>query len=135
MYGCPDLTTCTESGECRCWRDYIYNPAHEKNASAEYCIYKPSKTPAGGASGTGSTPSLSGSKTASAISQHEPPGAHHLIGGIVIPVVFVLAAIGVVYLVKRFNLIRRAREAFTRRNRPFYEDVMMGNDNDDPPLI
>lgn len=65
------------------------------------------------------------------------PGAHHVIGGILIPIFFVLIALGAIYGVRRLHIQQRMRNIrMTRRNRPFYEDVMLGsNEHDDPPLI
>lgn len=65
------------------------------------------------------------------------PGAHHVIGGILIPIFFVMIALGAIYGVRRLHIQQRVRNIrMTRRNRPFYEDVMLGsNEHDDPPLI
>lgn len=52
---------------------------------------------------------------------------HHMVAGIVIPIVLVFIVIGsVVAFKKLYRHIRRTHRS------PFYEDVMLG---DDPPLI
>lgn len=65
------------------------------------------------------------------------PGAHHVVAGILIPILFVFIVIGSVFMYKKLHITHRVRNIRrTRRNRPFYEDVMLANnDNDDPPLI
>lgn len=77
-----------------------------------------------------------------ASAQYEPKfkssvRAHHIIAGVLIPIMFVLIAIGSIIAYKKLHITQRIRNIRrTHRNRPFYEDVMLGaNDNDDPPLI
>ncbi|GAB0096246.1 hypothetical protein DMENIID0001_117290 [Sergentomyia squamirostris] len=68
-----------------------------------------------------------------------PPNSHHIVGGILIPVVVVIIIVAVVYGTVRYRIAQRLREAFMSRffvrHRPSYQDVMMGTDFDDPPLI
>uniref|UniRef100_A0A1B0CVX1 Uncharacterized protein n=2 Tax=Lutzomyia longipalpis TaxID=7200 RepID=A0A1B0CVX1_LUTLO len=70
---------------------------------------------------------------------HRPPSTHHIVGGILIPIFVVLIIVGVVYGTVRYRVAQRIREAvmsrFFVRHRPSYQDVMMGTDFDDPPLI
>jgi len=69
----------------------------------------------------------------------EPIGAHsshHIIGGILISICLVVIFTLIVVGVKKLQIKQRIRNMrMTQRNRPLYEDVMLGNDNDDPPLI
>lgn len=67
-----------------------------------------------------------------------PAQPHHIVAGILIPIFLVLIVIGGVYAYKKLHITRHIRNSVrrTHRSRPFYEDVMLGtNDNDDPPLI
>lgn len=138
-------------GQCKC-RDekYVFNVNYKNDT--DYCVYdakskgdeetqsddsnrtdqKESEV-----AQTGSQVSSPDDKTSDGPKIHPLPGAHHVIGGILIPIFFVVVAIGVVYGIRRLHLQQRVRSIrLSRRNRPFYEDVMLGNhDNDDPPLI
>lgn len=67
------------------------------------------------------------------ISSHS---SHHIIGGILISICLVVIFTLIVIGVKKLQIKQRIRNLrMTQRNRPLYEDVMMANDNDDPPLI
>lgn len=68
---------------------------------------------------------------------HKKSNTNHVIAGILIPIAFVFAVIGSVFIYKKLHITQRIRNMHrTRRSRPFYEDVMLGsNDTDDPPLI
>jgi len=65
------------------------------------------------------------------------PEPHHLLGGIMIPLFVVLAFIGAVFAVKRYDLIERSqdwiRERGIRRNRHNYTNHF--DEFDDPLLI
>lgn len=64
------------------------------------------------------------------------PSSHHIIGGILISICLVVIFTLIVIGVKKLQIKQRIRNLrMTQRNRPLYEDVMMANDNDDPPLI
>lgn len=64
------------------------------------------------------------------------PSSHHIIGGILISICLVVIFTLIVVGVKKLQIKQRIRNLrMTQRNRPLYEDVMMANDNDDPPLI
>lgn len=64
------------------------------------------------------------------------PGAQHIFGGIMVPIFLVAAFIGSIFAARKYDLIDRAR-AFLRNRRynSQYNDVIMENDFDDPPLI
>ena len=64
------------------------------------------------------------------------PGAQHIFGGIMIPIFVVAAFIGTIFAARKYDLIDRTR-AFLRNRRynSQYNDVIMENDFDDPPLI
>lgn len=65
-----------------------------------------------------------------------PNSSHHIVGGILISICLVVIFTLIVIGVKKLQIKQRIRNMrMTQRNRPLYEDVMMGNDNDDPPLI
>lgn len=151
-------------GQCKCADKYVFN--QDFTNDIDYCISdvtggaekkhnnttlvdgnKTDRAETAAASATAETSGTSDgpnnvSHTTGGDKTHEVlvrplPGAHHVIGGILIPIFFVLIAVGVVYVVKNLHIRQRVRNIrMTRRNRPFYEDVMLGNnDNDDPPLI
>lgn len=155
-YGCPSpsLTKCeqndggSDNGTCICKEPYTFNPKYTNDS--DYCLKLDNK-PSTGTNVTdnkNSNSSHSNNFTNSTLSEaadhlhHEKkvesiPGAHHIVAGILIPIVFVFVAIGIVIIYKKLHITQRIRNIQrTRRNRPFYEDVMLGsNDIDDPPLI
>uniref|UniRef100_A0A182NHM1 EB domain-containing protein n=1 Tax=Anopheles dirus TaxID=7168 RepID=A0A182NHM1_9DIPT len=60
----------------------------------------------------------------------EPVGAHHILGGVLIPLAFVVILIGSAILAKRTDLWSRLRQRFLahrnrHRRRPAYEDVVL----------
>lgn len=60
---------------------------------------------------------------------------HHIIGGILIPLVLVTAFVSGAYFVVRYRVFQRLREHLIgRRRRPTYQDVMLATEFD-PPLI
>lgn len=154
--GCPKATLCSEfhndnstAGQCVCENATLsFNPNFTNED--DYCIYvkstnanndtvsnetnkKDTNGPnAASSSSNGPLPSDDSGNSAKPL-----PGTHHIIAGILIPIFFVFIVIGSVFVYKKLHITHRVRNIRrTRRNRPFYEDVMLGNnDNDDPPLI
>jgi len=63
------------------------------------------------------------------------PESHHLIGGILLPIVMVLAFIGVVFAVKKYDLVDRAHGYVRGRNQATRYNGLMENDFDDDPLL
>lgn len=61
---------------------------------------------------------------------------HHIVGGILIPLGLVVVLVGAAYATVRYRLLQRLRDRLRgrRRQRPTYQDVMMGTEFD-PPLI
>ncbi|XP_040158833.1 uncharacterized protein LOC120897796 isoform X1 [Anopheles arabiensis] len=164
---CPPNASC-DKGQCVCLFGYKLNAAyHGKNASASspppampvpstnaasitYCL--PDETGAKATSlhgGPGSNSSKAPGDGAAAegdggkagqLPLREPVAAHHILGGVLIPLAFVVILIGSAILAKRTDLWARLRQRFLahrnrHRRRPAYEDVVLGNDSDDPPLI
>lgn len=153
---CPPHSVCADKqadvteGICKCSVDeqFVFNAAYKDDS--DYCRYDASiKLPQDNESkpepnqpeaalsvdnGIGSAPPT---KESEKLKVHPLPGAHHVIGGILIPIFFVLAAVGVIYGVRHLHIRQRMQNIrMSRRNRPFYEDVMLGtNEHDDPPLI
>lgn len=151
--GCPESTFCSEvrantnEGQCKCSNTTLsFNPKYTNDD--DYCVYVKSTNANETASNETNKLDAIGPNAASSSSQ-EPsdgsgksiarplPGTHHIIAGILIPIFFVFVVIGTVFVYKKLHITHRVRNIRrTRRNRPFYEDVMLGNnDNDDPPLI
>lgn len=119
---CPPNAKCLErfgqEGECTCALGFIYNTLNTNDQ--DYCFLD--QTPIRPAA------AISGQTT-------ETPH-HHIIGGILIPMVLVAVLIGGAYVTVRYRLLQRVRDRFfgRRRQRPTYQDVMMGTEFD-PPLI
>ena len=114
---------------CICKNDFDFNPNFHNDT--DYCISNPKSK------NKSILPLEVDTTSAANLYQAKltPVGSHHIIGGILIPIFIVLIVIGAAYGVKRLEIIRRIREFRMRRRRqPFYEDVMMNQDNDDPPL-
>lgn len=63
------------------------------------------------------------------------PESHHLIGGILLPIVMVLAFIGVVFAVRKYDLVGRAHGYVRGRNQATRYNGLMENDFDDDPLL
>lgn len=145
---CPSSSVCTEiradvpDGKCKCQPRTKFNPNYHDDS--EYCVPSEEKAPADEnapnethkADDTSSKPAdpmpNDGIKTIS-----QSPSAHHVAAGILIPILLVFIVIGTVFMYKKLHITHRVRNIRrTRRSRPFYEDVMLANnDNDDPPLI
>uniref|UniRef100_A0A182WIR0 EB domain-containing protein n=1 Tax=Anopheles minimus TaxID=112268 RepID=A0A182WIR0_9DIPT len=162
---CPPNASC-DRGQCVCLFGYKLNPAyHGKNttkslpptsvpntdvAYTTYCL--PDDTGAKATSLHGGY-SSDASKSSGEIGVtsgeggnmgelplREPVGAHHILGGVLIPLAFVVILVGSAVLAKRTDLWSRLRQRLIahrnrHRRRPAYEDVVLGNDSDDPPLI
>lgn len=135
--GCPSSTKCSEisesdssyAGECHCIDDnYEFNKYYKSDS--EYCVYVEPKH-------FDNRVMASKSSSTSEEAVNNPiHSSHHIIGGILISVCLVLIFTLIVVGVKKLQIKQRIRNfRMTQRNRPLYEDVMMGNDNDDPPLI
>lgn len=151
---CPKTAMCSElrvdssDGRCKCTNTTLsFNPNF--TSDDDYCVYVKSTSANDNASNaTNKTDAASPNAVSSSSTEPLPstefeknaralPGTHHIIAGILIPIVFVFIVIGTVFAYKKLHITHRVRNIQrTRRNRPFYEDVMLGNnDNDDPPLI
>lgn len=127
---CPINSRCLQTlvdssrGTCLCSEtdNYQFNAMYESDA--DYCVPRPVE--------------MAKADTVQVILQR-PPSTHHIVGGILIPIFVVLIILGVVYGTVRYRVAQRIREAvvsrFFVRHRPSYQDVMMGTDFDDPPLI
>ena len=63
------------------------------------------------------------------------PESHHLVGGILLPLVIVLAFIGTVFAVRKYDLIERAHGYIRGRNQATRYNGLMENDFDDDPLL
>uniref|UniRef100_A0A6B2ECW6 Putative secreted protein n=1 Tax=Phlebotomus kandelakii TaxID=1109342 RepID=A0A6B2ECW6_9DIPT len=127
---CPINSRCLQtlvdstSGKCECSEtdNYQFNAMYENEA--DYCVRRHTET--------------AKADTVQVVLRR-PPSSHHIVGGILIPIFVVLIIVGVVYGTVRYRVAQRIREAvvsrFFVRHRPSYQDVMMGTDFDDPPLI
>lgn len=128
---CPPSTICVEKDEnqlevfegvCQCGDQYVFNPNY--TSDDEYCIknviFNKSSTSGSFIDGRNFSKNKLTSKP------------HHILVGIFLPIAFVLIVLSGIFVVTQ--RIRNTRRI--HRNRPFYQDVMLGvNDNDDPPLI
>uniref|UniRef100_A0A182QVG6 Uncharacterized protein n=1 Tax=Anopheles farauti TaxID=69004 RepID=A0A182QVG6_9DIPT len=112
-------------------------------ASHTYCLLDESGTKAASMYGGGGSSSSNSSKatgdglasgdssgTADQLPLREPVGAHHILGGVLIPLAFVVILIGSAILAKRTDLWSRLRQRFLahrnrHRRRPAYEDVVL----------
>lgn len=57
----------------------------------------------------------------------------HLAIVIVVPILLIIALIGSVVVVKKYNIVNWIRNKIHQRDTP-YDEVMIGQDDDDPPL-
>lgn len=132
--------TNTYDGLCTCKDDIAYEFNNQYRNFTDYCVINiHSKQPTVGDVSEGMT-------VAAEASQQLVPSSHHIVGGILISICVVLVFfIGIIgyrklQITQRLRNLRipsgaGGRNSRQRRSRPFYEDVMMSNDNDDPPLI
>ncbi|XP_035790569.1 uncharacterized protein LOC118465950 isoform X1 [Anopheles albimanus] len=164
LFQCPPNASC-DKGRCVCMFRYKLNPAFHNggqavatpaaaastngassSSSLPYCLLDESSSDsagAGGGAGSASKdhgPGGSSAGNADQLPLREPAGAHHILSGVLIPLAFVVIMIGSALLAKRTQLWSRLRQRFQARRgrhhrRPAYEDVVLGNDSDDPPLI
>lgn len=139
LNACPINSRCSEisaelwNGRCTCDPiRYTFNPKYID--AKDYCIQKKDENIA---NETHKSDKDDDSANPSDGSTHPPPGVHHIAAGILIPIVLVFVVIGAVFVYKKLHITHRVRNMRrTRRNHTPYEDVMLGNnDNDDPPLI
>ncbi|XP_058056374.1 myosin-G heavy chain-like isoform X2 [Anopheles bellator] len=149
---CPLNASC-DKGRCVCMFRYRLNPAHHgKNAtlggsstatatsgastsssssSVPYCLPDESNTTGGdNAANPQKEPASPQGGHAGQLPLREPPGAHHILGGVLIPLAFVVIMIGSALLAKRAQLWSRLRQRFQlhrnrHRRRPAYEDVVL----------
>ncbi|XP_053676703.1 uncharacterized protein LOC128726885 [Anopheles nili] len=150
---CPPNASC-DKGQCVCLFGYKLNPAyHGKNASQSsptapatsnsvvpyvYCLLDESShksaTTNGGSrnSSNAAAEGIKGTENGHAgqLPLREPVAAHHILGGVLIPLAFVVILIGSAFLAKRTDLWSRLRQRFLahrnrHRRRPAYEDVVL----------
>lgn len=124
---CPPRTKCVENlenqpeGNCQCRDLYVFNPSYMNDT--DYCILN---------NKTSENNNIKNNDDSSERQIKSISKPHHILAGVLIPIAIVLIIISGVVVAQRIRKIRRTHH----RNRPFYEDVMLGvNDNDDPPLI
>lgn len=148
---CPENTICTQNigdaAECNCPDNLQFNSAYNGGGKSDYCIDRPMASKKSDptnnnrvtaeAAAVEEQPATSDDLAAAASTkQQRAPSSHHIISGILISILIVTAFILTVIAVKKLRIRQRFREfGISQRNRPLYEDVMMGNDTDDPPLI
>lgn len=63
------------------------------------------------------------------------PEAHHVLGGILLPIMIVLAFLGGVFAIRKYDLIERAHGFIRSRNQQTRYNGLMENDFDDDPLL
>lgn len=161
LYPCPDHSTCVEKdasgngGTCNCKQNFVFNTKY-KNSTIDYCIESTQKIENNNQQQQNNAKFNSGNSDKNVSNDNDnmlgdsapnlnsfqqklrpKPSPHHVIAGILIPIILVFIVIGTVFVYKKLHITQRIRNIRrTRRSRPFYEDVMLGsNDNDDPPLI
>lgn len=155
LNSCPDHSMChqiitktnEDVSECRCERDFVINDNNNNSnrTNDDYCIPIVNKKQDDDIITKTTTSQTQtkqrdneydwGKEPHSKLLPPEPPSSHHIIGGILFPLLIVMIFCGLYIIVKRLNVVKRVRDYYSRRQRPFYEDVIMGHDMDDPPLI
>lgn len=63
------------------------------------------------------------------------PEPHHILTGILLPIFIVLAFIGTVFTIRKYDLIERAHGYIRNRNQQTRYNGLMENDFDDDPLL
>lgn len=130
---CPTHSTnCVEdgvmngtNGTCECIHGKIFNEKY--TSDADYCVYS---------SNLGINSIHPESNVQNKTKFENSPHPHHVIIGVSILLFFVSVLIGSIYVCKRLHIYQRFRNIRRTNRRPFYEDVMLrNNDIDDPPLI
>uniref|UniRef100_A0A023EHJ8 Putative secreted protein n=1 Tax=Aedes albopictus TaxID=7160 RepID=A0A023EHJ8_AEDAL len=121
---CPPNSSCDE-GLCVCLRTFKQNPDYNKKINNDFCIEIDATLSSG-------NKSITYDKV-----YRKAPEAHHIVGGILIPVSAVIVILATIILAKKTQLVQRIRLSLfsNRPRRPAYEDVVLGNDSDDPPII
>lgn len=139
---CPPHSICSQldhddEGECRCPQRYEINP--HSTGPSDYCVEDENSIGDGGSSSAMSSISNNNNNNKGKTVVHiQPPAeSHHVVIGILLPILLVVMVIGAAYGIKKFHPVRRLREYVIsrRRNRPLYEDVMMTQELEDPPLM
>ncbi|XP_055837287.1 uncharacterized protein LOC129905751 [Episyrphus balteatus] len=135
---CPPHSICSQldhddEGECRCPQRYEINP--HSTGPSDYCVEDENSIGDGGSAAISS--SLGSNKGKTVVHIQPPAESHHVVIGILVPMMLVMVVIGAAYGIKKFHPVRRLREYVIsrRRNRPLYEDVMMTQELEDPPLM
>lgn len=153
--GCPNKTKCvqkttilpkmsSEEGECICKDDnYEFNVNYTNDTNV--CILNEHINRRKNVTNTNTSTSKEMIRAAAAIdtgaaSRAKIPSSHHIAGGILISICVVLVFLILIIGYRKLKITQRIRNlrmpaGSRQRRRPFYEDVMMSNDNDDPPLI
>lgn len=110
--------------ECLCEPEYTFNPHYTSDAN--YCQKLIDKLISEGKI----------YKTLITYGNSENVEHNHIIRGIVIPICLVVICLSIIYGIKKLEVISSIRNLVTRKHRrPTYEDVVMGHDLDDPPLM
>ncbi|XP_052893656.1 uncharacterized protein LOC128301297 isoform X1 [Anopheles moucheti] len=152
---CPPNASC-DRGQCVCLFGYKLNPAYlGKNATnslsplpvpstnvayTTYCLpddtgAKATSLHGGLSSDSSKSPGEDGMTKGEGgntgqLPLREPVEAHHILGGVLIPLAFVVILVGSAVLAKRTDLWSRLRQRFIahrnrHRRRPAYEDVVL----------
>lgn len=139
---CPPHSICSQldhddEGECRCPQRYEINP--HSTGPADYCVEDENSIGNGGSVAMSSSTGKNnkGGNGQTVVHIQPPAESHHVVIGILMPMLLVIVVIGAAYGIKKFHPVRRLREYVIsrRRNRPLYEDVMMTQELEDPPLM
>lgn len=122
---CPPNSSC-DQGSCVCLHQFKQNPDFNEHKKNEFCIE------------VSIAQSSNGNKTITYDKVfREAPAVHHILGGILIPICAVVMVLATIILVNKMQPMQRIRQLLlsNRPRRPAYEDVVLGNDSDDPPII
>lgn len=107
---CYENELCNELNICECLPDYV-------RVNETYCEKK-------------STTNHSTANYSSLVDNH---GSGSLVAGILIPTLLIAIIVCAVYATRRYQLMHWIRNKF-RRNNENYDEFMIGQDDDDPPL-
>jgi cobalamin biosynthesis Mg chelatase CobN len=80
-------------------------------------------------------PTKKGESDKSDVKVAPAPSSSHVFGGIFLPIFIVLAFIGAVFAVRKYDLIERAHGFIRNRNQQTRYNGLMENDFDDDPLL
>ncbi|XP_055627432.1 uncharacterized protein LOC129769302 [Toxorhynchites rutilus septentrionalis] len=113
---CPPNSSCDE-GLCICLSHFQQNPAFNEHERKDFCIIQQTSV---------ATPTANKSVTFNMVFK-ESPDAHHILGGILIPVFAVLVILATIVLTKKLQLLQKVRQMLfsSRARRPAYEDVVL----------